>query len=100
MSNNLSGSKSIKFMLDEILTFSKADILSIWTYNESNTKMQLEVKNDKYKREASPGEYNIIKIIRKEKDVQLINVNNNKKIKNLSFVKNNKLGFLIVIPMY
>ena len=100
MFENSSRSKSVKIMLDKILTFSKADILSIWTYNESNTKMKLAAKNDKYKRKASPGEYNIIKIIRKEKDVQLINVNNDKKIKNSAFVKNNKLGFLIVVPMY
>ena len=91
--------KPIKDALEKILKSSKANILSVWARDETTNKIEFITGAGQYKEKDVNKEKQVMEILLRKNKVCAIDINKNEEIKNLSFIKDNKLVSSVVIPM-
>lgn len=92
-------SKAIISLLKKILKLSKADILSVWLREDADNSVEFTAGLISHGKKHAAGENLIMQILFQEKKIRVINVQKDKKIKELPFIKANKVGSLIVLPI-
>ncbi|MBU1631440.1 MAG: diguanylate cyclase [Candidatus Omnitrophica bacterium] len=91
--------KAIESALAKILKSSKAHMLSVWARDEATNRIEFITGAGKHKKGHVNKEKQVMEILLKKNKICAIDIDKNKEIKNLSFVKDNKLVSSVVIPM-
>ncbi len=89
----------IKSALAKILKSSKANILSVWARDGITNKIEFITGAGQYRKKATNKEKQVMEILLRKNKLCAIDIDKDKEIKNLSFIKNNKLVSSVVIPM-
>ncbi len=99
MLENFFKKKVIRATLGKILKSSKANILSVWARDQASNKIEFITGCGQYKKEDINKEKQVMDVLLKKKEICLVDIGKNPKIKRLPFVRDNKLASSIVIPI-
>ncbi|MDD5454835.1 MAG: diguanylate cyclase [Candidatus Ratteibacteria bacterium] len=91
--------KTVKSALEKILKSSNAHMLSVWARDSATNKIEFVTGAGKHKKEKIHKEKQAMEILLKKNKICAIDINKEQKMKNLPFVKENKLVSSVVIPM-